>query len=80
MEKNNKAKNCIFEQSNKIDKFLAKLGNKRQRAHITYRKESRVITRDAADFKRVGSKYREQLYCIQFNKLDEMGKCIFKSN
>ena len=66
IEKINETKNWLFEEINKIDKHLARLIRKKERAQINkIRNEKREVTADTTEMQRIIRDYYEQLYASQ---------------
>ena len=78
----NKAKSWFFEKTNKIDKPLARLiEKKRKKGWINkIRNENGEITTDNTEIQRTIRDYYQQLYANKIDNLEEMDKFLEKYN
>ena len=77
-----KIKSWFFEKTNKIDKPLARLINKkREKTHFnTITNEKGEVTTDTAEIQRIMRDYYKQLYANKMDNLEEMDKFLEMNN
>ena len=75
----NQTKRWFFEQTNKIDKPLARLiKKKKKKIQINRIRNEKEVTRDTAEIQRIMRDYDKQLYANKVDNLEEMDKFLEK--
>ena len=75
----NQTKRWFFEQTNKIDKPLARLiKKKKKKIQINRIRNEKEVTRDTAEIQRIMRDYDKQLYANKMDNLEEMDKFLEK--